>query len=149
MSERSVEHSTFTLERKYEASPERTFAAWAEPEAKSRWFGTADAEHELDFRVGGRELSRGEGPDGGVYTYQALYQDIIPAERIVFTYDMLMGETRISISVTTVEFRAEDGGTHLVFTEQGAFLDGHDDPALRQQGTGSLLDALGEELSAG
>jgi uncharacterized protein YndB with AHSA1/START domain len=148
MSERSVEHSSFTLERKYDASPERTFAAWAEPEAKARWFGSADAEHELDFRVGGRERSRGEIPDGPAYTFDALYQDIVPAERIVFTYDMLMGETRISVSVTTVEFKAEDDGTRLVFTEQGAFLDGHDDPSLRQQGTGSLLDALGEELSA-
>jgi uncharacterized protein YndB with AHSA1/START domain len=148
MSERSVEHSSFTLERKYDASPERTFAAWAEPEAKARWFGSADAEHEIDFRVGGRERSRGEIPDGPAYTFDALYQDIVPAERIVFTYDMLMGETRISVSVTTVEFKAEDGGTRLVFTEQGAFLDGHDDPSLRQQGTGSLLDALGEELSA-
>lgn len=90
----------------------------------------------------------GEIPDGPAYTFDALYQDIVPAERIVFTYDMLMGETRISVSVTTVEFRAEDDGTRLVFTEQGAFLDGHDDPSLRQQGTGSLLDALGEELSA-
>ena len=29
MSRRSVEHATFVVERKYEASPERAFAAWA------------------------------------------------------------------------------------------------------------------------
>jgi uncharacterized protein YndB with AHSA1/START domain len=33
MSGRSVEHATFVVERKYETSPERAFAAWADPKA--------------------------------------------------------------------------------------------------------------------
>lgn len=37
-------------------------------------------------------------------------------------------------------------GTRLVLTEQGAYLDGHDTPESREQGTGALLDALAEEL---
>jgi uncharacterized protein YndB with AHSA1/START domain len=54
--ERSVTHATFAVERTYDASPARVFAAWAEPERKARWFGNPDdgvAEFELDFRVGG------------------------------------------------------------------------------------------------
>ncbi|HYX83414.1 MAG TPA: SRPBCC family protein [Gaiellales bacterium] len=148
MSGRSVEHATFVVERAYPAPPDRVFAAWAEPEAKARWFGSPDDHLELDFRVGGRELGRGSGPDGNVYTYRALYQDIIVGERIVYTYDMLLGEARISVSVVTVEFRPDGGGTRLVLTEQGVFLDGHDSPALREHGTGALLDALGTELGA-
>ena len=54
MSGRSVEHATFVVERKYEASPERAFAAWADPEAKARWYVDSDSQLELDFRVGGR-----------------------------------------------------------------------------------------------
>jgi uncharacterized protein YndB with AHSA1/START domain len=57
-----------------------------------------------------------------------------------------MGETRISVSVTTVEFKDDDDRTHLVYTEQGAFLDGHDDPRQREEGTGGLLDALEQQL---
>ena len=53
MSGRSVEHATFVVERKYEVSPERAFAAWADPEAKARWYVDSDAQLELDFRVGG------------------------------------------------------------------------------------------------
>ena len=79
MSGRSVEHATFVVEHKYEASPERAFAAWADPEAKARWFVDSDAYLELDFRVGGRESSRGTAPDGSAYSYEALYQDIVPA----------------------------------------------------------------------
>jgi hypothetical protein len=59
---------------------------------------------------------------------------------------MNLGDTRISVSLATVEFKPAGKGTRLIFTEQGAFLDGHDTPAQREQGTGYLLDALGEEL---
>ena len=149
MSGRSVEHATFVVERKYEASPERAFAAWADPEAKARWYVDSDARLEVDFRVGGRERSRGTAPDGSAYSYEALYQDIVPAQRIVYTYDMLLHGTRISVSLATVEFTPEgDGDTRLVFTEQGAFLDGHESPARRAEGMGGLLDALGEELQS-
>jgi uncharacterized protein YndB with AHSA1/START domain len=64
MSGRSVEHGTFVVERKYDAPPERAFAAWADREAKARWYVDSDAHLELDFRVGGRERSQGAAPDG-------------------------------------------------------------------------------------
>lgn len=144
MSERSVTHATFAVERSYAAPPARVFAAWADPAAKARWFG-ADWDHELDFRVGGREVSTGK-MDGTVFTFDGRYQDIVPDERIVYAYDMHMGEDRISVSLATVELKPEGEGTKLVFTEQGAFLDGLDDPAQRESGTGSLLDALAKEL---
>ncbi|HVC79171.1 MAG TPA: SRPBCC family protein [Chloroflexota bacterium] len=149
MKERSVTHATFVVERVYDASPTRVFAAWASPAAKSRWFNGpdgGDARYELDFRIGGREVNRGGPPGGPVYTYDARYQDIVPGQRIVYTYDMDMDETRISVSLATVEFRPEGAATRLILTEHGAFLDGHDTPAQREQGTGDLLDALGAAL---
>jgi uncharacterized protein YndB with AHSA1/START domain len=150
MSGRSVEHATFVVERIYEASRERVFAAWADPAAKARWYVDPDTALELDFRVGGWERSRGTAPDGRPYTYEAVYRDIVPAERIVFAYDMHVEETRISVSLATVEFTsAGEGGTRLAFTEQGAFLDVHEPPARRAGGMGSLLDALGREVEGG
>lgn len=148
MNERSVIHDTFAIEREYDAAPARVFAAWADPAAKARWFGSPvkEGKFELDFRVGGTEINSGTGPDGNVFTFEALYQDIVPDQRIVYSYDMHMDGTRISVSLATVEFKPSGGGTRLIFTEQGAFLDGHDIPAQREQGTGGLLDALGEEL---
>ena len=149
MSGRSVQHATFVVEREYEVSPERAFAAWADPEAKARWYIDSDAQLELDFRVGGRERSRGTAPDGNAYRYEALFCDIVPAQRIVYTYDMHLEGARISVSLATVEFTpVGDNGTRLVFTEQGAFLDGHESPARRTEGMGSLLDALGTELQS-
>jgi uncharacterized protein YndB with AHSA1/START domain len=150
MTERSVTHSTFVIEQTYEASPERVFAAWADPDIKSEWFRGPDEDdsrtHELDFRVGGVERSAG-GPKGGpVYAFEARYQDIVPNGRIVWTYEMYLGDVRISVSLATVELRPVGGATRLRFTEQGAFLDGYDDPAQRELGTRELLDALGAAL---
>jgi uncharacterized protein YndB with AHSA1/START domain len=151
MTDRSVTHSTFVVERDYDASPSRVFEAWSDPEAKARWFGPpsddAKGEYELDFRVGGRELNRGVGPGGALFTYEARYQDIVPDERIVYAYDMHMDQDRISVSLGTVELAPDGDKTHLTYTEQGAFLDGLDSAELRQSGTGGLFDALGEELA--
>jgi uncharacterized protein YndB with AHSA1/START domain len=146
MSERSTEHAAFVVERVYDASLDRVFAAWSDPQAKARWFHGSEGEFELDFRVGGWERGRGTLPDGREYSFEALYQDIVPGRRIVYTYDMLVDGIRISVSVATAEFKPERDGTRLVFTEQGAFLDGHEIPARREHGMGSLLDSLGQWL---
>jgi uncharacterized protein YndB with AHSA1/START domain len=148
VSERSVTHDTFSIERIYDHRPERVFRAWSEPAAKARWFGPGDL-HELDFQVGGREHLTARGPDGSMYAFESRYQDIVPDERIVYAYDMHREQTRISVSLATVEFTPAGEGTRLVFTEQGAFLDGQDDPALRVTGTGQLLENLAAELTDG
>jgi uncharacterized protein YndB with AHSA1/START domain len=146
MSKRSTEHATFVIERTYPTSRDRVFAAWADKAAKASWFGTSGSEeHELDFRVGGREHLRAE-VEGGVYTFDALYQDIVDDERIVYSYEMHHGDARMSVSVTTVELSDAEGGTQLRLTEQGVFLDGEDTPQAREHGTGELLDALGKAL---
>lgn len=150
MNQRSAEHATFVIERNFDVPPERVFEAWADPVAKARWFsGPADwtrTEHELDFRVGGREVSRVASPDGPVYTYEARYQDIVADRRIIYSYDMYLDERRISISLATVELERDAGGTRLIFTEQDVFLDGLDSADQRKGGSQSLLDALDAEL---
>jgi uncharacterized protein YndB with AHSA1/START domain len=150
VTERSVTHATIVVERTYDVSSARVFAAWADPAVKARWFASPEEwgpdEFELDFRVGGRELNRG-GPKGGpVYTFEGHYQDIVTDQRIVYSYSMHLDQTLISVSVATVELHPEGAGTRLVLTDQGAYLDGHDSSGQREQGAGALLDALGAEL---
>ena len=149
----TVAHDTFVIERTYNVPVTKTFRAWSDPLLKARWFaGSADslgAGYELDFRVGGREINRGGPPGGPVYTYESMFRDIVPDERIVYTYEMHADEARISVSVATVQFRSEGETTKLILTEQGAFLDGHDTVAQREEGTRGLLDSLAGVLDGG
>jgi uncharacterized protein YndB with AHSA1/START domain len=150
MSERATQHSTFVIERVYAAAPARVFKAFADPVAKARWFGgPAEWEkgpQEFDFRIGGHETSSG-GPKGGpVHQFEARYYDIVPNERIIYSYDLYLDTTRISVSLTTVELKPAGAGTRLIFTEQGVFLDGYDDAGSREHGSRWLLDKLDEAL---
>jgi uncharacterized protein YndB with AHSA1/START domain len=150
MSNRTAEHGTFVITRTYPVPPDRVFAAWSSRESKARWFGAPGEVNDalqLDFRVGGTETNSGGPPDGPVFTYEATYKDIVPAERIVYGYSMDADGTLISVSVSTVEFAAAAAGTTLTYTEQGVFLDGADTPAVREKGTAELLDQLGTALA--
>ncbi|HEV3368021.1 MAG TPA: SRPBCC family protein [Acidimicrobiales bacterium] len=153
MTPSTVAHDTFVIERIYPVPVSQVFGAWADPVLKARWFaGSADAlgaGYDLDFRVGGREVNRGGPPGGPVYSYQSEFHDIVPERRIIYTYEMYADETRISVSVATVQFRDREATTQLVMTEQGAFLDGHDTAARREEGTRGLLDSLAATLNRG
>ncbi|MFF7341044.1 SRPBCC family protein [Streptomyces sp. NPDC008163] len=149
MTQRSVTHGTFVIERVYDAAPARVFAAWADPVAKTRWFnGTAGTPMDLDFTEGGVERTSGGKEGGPVFTYEARFQDIVSGERIVSTNQMHADGTRISVNLVTVQFLPEGEGTRLILTDQGTYLDGHDNPEWRESGTRTQLDALATELGS-
>jgi uncharacterized protein YndB with AHSA1/START domain len=147
---RFTTHGTFVIERTYDASPARVFRAWADPSAKARWFvGPADwqlLERAIDFRVGGQERLSGRKGSGIVSTFDGFYHDIVPDQRIIYSYDMRLDQKHISVSLASVELTPAGTGTRLVFTEQAAFLDGYDDAGSREGGTRALLEKLDTEL---
>ena len=149
---RSTDHATFTIERSFAHPVRRVFTAFADAEAKRAWFGDVEgfqtSDHELDFRVGGTEHLRASMPDGRTVTYDAQYRDIVEDSRIIYAYDMTIDGARISASLASLEFHAVDGGTRLVVTEHGIFLDGLDDVGERERGTRELLDRLERSLDA-
>jgi len=151
----NVTHATFTIERSYPTTPERVYAAFADPAKKRRWYAESGGKQpeifEMDFRVGGNDRTRTRlGPDtpfpGVPLTNHTTYQDIQPNRRIVFAYTMTIGDHRMSASLATVEFIATDKGTDLIFTDQGAFFENSDGPAMRQKGWSGLLDGIAAEV---
>lgn len=143
---RSADHRTFVIERRLAGPPATVFKAFKDPKAKARWFvgpdGWKSSDHALEFKVGGRESVSGGPPGGPVHAYRAIYQDIVPNERIIYTYDMHLDRTRISVSLATFELSPAGPNTLLKYTEQGAYLDGFDTPAKREHGTRELLGNL-------
>jgi len=148
MSNRSVTHSTFTLERTYRAQPDRVFEAWADPEIKVGWFAGNSDDYQLDFRPGGIERNRVDH-EGKQITWESLYREIVTNERIVYTSVLCEDDAVATVSLTTVELVPAAEGTRLVLVEAGAYLDGREQASWREQGTGDWLDALGRRLEKG
>ena len=149
---RSVAHAVLHLERAYDAPVGRVWKALTDERAKQKWFGGPPGRWELlerhmDVRVGGSERAKGRWEGGVVSTFDAIYHDIVPNERLVYTYEMHLDDRKISVSLATLQIKpAGEGRTKLLVDEQGAFLDGYDDAGSRERGTGDLLDKLGASL---
>lgn len=144
-------HTDFVIEREFAAPPGAVFDAWADPQAKRAW-SDCHPEHTtayaLDFRVHGRESHRVAYPDGRIQQIEKVFFDIVPPRRIVFAYDIRLDARLLSVSLVTVGFAASPRGTRMVYTEQLAYLDGHEDRAQRLRGTEESLDRLGSRFEA-
>jgi uncharacterized protein YndB with AHSA1/START domain len=156
----AVVHDTFTLERTLEAPAVRVFEAFSKPEVKARWFGGPgkwkEGQRVFDFKVGGREHVSGTHAGGMTHAFDAVYLDIVPGERIVYVYEMVVNGRKISASLATLEFFAEGTKTRFVLTEQGAFFADPDvhkyapegQAASRLHGTKLLMDRIAQLFAA-
>ena len=151
---RSVVHANFTVTRHWKHAPARVFAAFADEGAKSKWFapGVERLEKSFDFREGGRETLRGRHDNGMVTAFDCVYRDIVvptaaEAGRIVYSYVLYLDGVKISVSQACIEIAPESGGTKLVLTEYGDYLDGYDDAGKREHGTNWLMDMLEKSLA--
>ncbi len=153
VSAQPILRGSFIVTRRVAASSGRVFAAFADLSVRQRWFripgkpGTG--QHELDFRVGGGEIVRGTFTPVDVpeqIEYRSRFLDIIPDERFVYTYELLLDERLRSVSLASIELVSDGTETLITFTEQFAFLsytgDGHDDVAERKGGTLLQLNGL-------
>jgi uncharacterized protein YndB with AHSA1/START domain len=152
---------SFTVERDLAVSPDQVFAAYAEPGLRRRWLripgDATDARYELDFRPGGRELRRGRFAPTGVagteelIEYHAVFWDIVPGARLVFSYELVLDGVRQWVSLVTVELSARAGGTRLRHTEQYVYLahsgDGSQEMAHLKGSTSLQLNGLAAALS--
>jgi len=143
----TITNATFVIERVLKASPARVFAAYASLEAKSAWFkAPSDIEtldRDFDFRVGGKERFHARWSSGMITDFQAVYHDIVENERIILVYDMFNSGQKLSVSLLTLELRAEGEATRLIHTEQGSYLSGGMDAVRgREHGTTWHIDNL-------
>jgi uncharacterized protein YndB with AHSA1/START domain len=157
MSEPTVIHDTFTLERTYAASVARVFAFLSERERKQTWYAAAEgrdvASFEMDFRDGGVErLAIRMGQDtpfpGTIVENASRYEDIVPGRRVVTSGSMILGGRRISSHLVTLELLDDGETTTVRLTHQAAFYEGADGPEMRKGGWEVLLTSLGRAVEA-
>ena len=79
---------SLTLKRRIKASPAKVFAAWTDPKLMARWLGpvgTVELTAKTDVRVGGRYEMKMRMPDDE-HNVSGVYREIIPNEKLVFTW---------------------------------------------------------------
>jgi uncharacterized protein YndB with AHSA1/START domain len=153
-SARSLKHSSFAIERRFDADPAQVYRAWVDPAVKARWFSGppdkwTEQLREIDVRVGGRDRLVGTFVDGSESRFESQYLDVVPDKRLIYVYEMHWQGRKISVSLASVEFVLAGKGTKLVVTEQHAFLDGFEDAGSRERGTRVLMDNLAVALAGG
>lgn len=142
-------HETFTLTRRFEATPEAVWQLFAEKQLWRRWsrMPGSGATYEHDFRVGGGDHATSvfTQPDGRTEHLEnrATYFHLEPPRRLIYAYESIVaGLTRWAslVTVTLTPASLPDAetasATDLTWTEQVAFItptgDGtHDLPHLR------------------
>ena len=138
------------LTREFDAPRELVFEAHSSSEHMAHWWGPRRyeiASCEIDFRVGGKWRIVHRGDDGQEHAFRGEYREIVPPERIVWTfeYEAFPG----SISVETMSLEEHDGRTTLTATASYPSVEVRD--AVLQSGmadgAGETFDRLEEYLA--
>jgi uncharacterized protein YndB with AHSA1/START domain len=124
---------SLTINRRINATPEKVFAAWIDPEKIAHWFGPANTvaesvRAEMDVRVGGRFRIRFATDDGETHEVGGSYRDVTPDQRLVFSWAWHTTPERESL--VTITLRLDGDGTlltlnHAQFFDEAA-RDGHE-----------------------
>jgi len=112
------ENLSLQVSRMVKAKRHRVFDAWTKPELMHLWFAPGSmtvASASADLRIGGAYHVEIKGDAGVIHMVHGVYQEIIPNERLRFTWgwqDVPDG------SVVTVEFKDVEGGTEVILTHE-------------------------------
>jgi uncharacterized protein YndB with AHSA1/START domain len=132
---------SLTLKRRLKATPAQIYAAWTDPRQIARWWGPAGAvvlDAEADVRVGGSFRKRTRTPDGEEHVVSGIYREVVPHEKLVFTWAWRSTPERESL--VTVTLTPDGDATILTLLHEQFFdeaaRDGH------RFGWSGALDAL-------
>ena len=108
---------SLTLQRRFNASPDRVYAAWTEADKIARWFGPAVVVQEtvkasMDVRVGGRFQVGFNSDDGAYHQVGGVYREVVPDRKLVFSWAWYTTPERESLVTVTIQ----PEGSHTLLT---------------------------------
>ena len=113
---------SLTVKRRFNAAPDKVFAAWTDPEKVKRWMGPGEVKvlsAESDLRSGGRYRWLMQAPDGEQHDVSGVYREVIANEKLVFTWAWKSTPERESL--VTVTFKPDGAGTLMTLTHEQFF----------------------------
>jgi uncharacterized protein YndB with AHSA1/START domain len=122
------------------------FKAHTDPNLIPKWWGrrsyttTVD---QLDLRVGGRWRFVQCDPDGNEYAFNGVYREIVPPERLSYTFEFegMPGH----VLIETLTFEEQDGKTRLTVT--GLYQSVEDRDGMLQSGMEEGANESYEQLA--
>lgn len=142
------ERPSLSITRHYNASPEKVWRAWTDPEALKAWFKPEDvftiAAAEADVRVGGRFRVLMISGDGKEHDASGVYREVIPNRKLVMTW--IWKSAPAEESLLTITFRPSGGGTELELKHEG-FVE-IDKRISHEEGWKGSLELLERHLAA-
>ena len=128
-----VTRPSLTLKRRLNASPEKVYAAWTNPQKIARWFGPSSLKAgtglaSIDARIGGRYRISFTMENGEYNEVGGVYREVVPNERLVFSWAWHSTPERDSL--VTVSLKPDGDGTLLTLHHEQlldqAARDGHE-----------------------
>jgi uncharacterized protein YndB with AHSA1/START domain len=112
----SVSNHELVLTRLINASPDRVYQAWIDPEMIKEWFCPRPwrvTHAETDVRPGGATYLIMKGPEGQEFHNRGVYLEVIPGKKLVFTdaYTSAWQPSGKAFMTVILEFDNEDGKT--------------------------------------
>jgi uncharacterized protein YndB with AHSA1/START domain len=139
-----------TITRIFEASRERVWSEWTEPERFADWFGGPESEIPLstvamDVRVGGKwRATMYYGPDRRAIDWDGEYREVEPPERLVLTMSDVPGGDVYGLLIVVLTDLGDDR-TEMHFQQLGPHAAGEYEAARR--GWGVFFDRMAERLA--
>jgi uncharacterized protein YndB with AHSA1/START domain len=142
-----VNRPSLTLKRRLNASPEKVYAAWTDPQKITRWFAppsvkAGSEQADIDARIGGR-FRISFSTDDEYYEVGGVYREVVPNQRLVFSWAWHSTPERESL--VTVTLKPDGDGTLLTLHHEQLFdqaaRDGH------ERGWTGMLDNLEKHLA--
>lgn len=112
---------SLTIKRRFNAAPAKVFAAWSDPEKMTHWMGPAGVQKlvaKTDLRVGGKYHIQ-MIMAGDEHNVSGVYREIVPNEKLVFTWAWKSTPERESL--VTVTFKDDNGGTIMTLLHEQFF----------------------------
>jgi uncharacterized protein YndB with AHSA1/START domain len=137
---------SLTLKRRLKAAPAAVYAAWTEPEKIAKWFGPEQIETlraQADARVGGGFRIVMRSPDGEEHDVSGIYREVVPNEKLVFTWAWRATPERESL--VTVLIKRDGSGSLLTLIHEQFFDETARDH--HREGWTGCLDKLERYLS--
>jgi uncharacterized protein YndB with AHSA1/START domain len=124
----SAPERTVVATRVFDAPRELVYKAWTDPKQLGQWFPPKDFTSprcEVDPRPGGIFRCDMKGPDGEVFVGKGLFREVVPNERLVFTF---AGEEAAPPPLlVTVLFESQGSKTKLTMLQMAETVADYED----------------------